>query len=163
MLELDAHAVRAHWLSVAPDLGPLFDQIERVEDWTVDEVPAIAQRIVSFGHSLGATGAAGALESADPLQLLYVLVHMSSSRALRIIQWLDDHHDGLGTRLVEAMLLRDGAAVYAGVPHETLARTLITRLSVFQNKSFFAGIFAPQRLRKIRRAIERYREESGNA
>lgn len=163
MLDLDASAVREHWLSVAPGLGPLFEQIERVEDWTVDNVPAIAGRIVSFGHSISAPGAAGALEDADPLQLLYVLVHMSSSRALRIIQWLDEHHEGLGGRLIEAMLQRDGAAIYAGVPHETLARTLITRLSMFNNKPFFAGIFAPQRLRKISRAIERYRQENGNA
>jgi len=163
VLDLDASAVRQHWLSVAPGLGPLFEQIERVEDWTVDDVPAIAGRIVSFGHSMSAPGVAGALEHADPLQLLYVLVHMSSSRALRIIQWLDENHDGLGARLVEAMLHRDGAAIYAGVPHETLARTLITRLSVFNNKPFFAGIFAPQRLRKISRAIERYRQESGDA
>lgn len=163
MLDLDAPAVRQHWLAIAPGLAPLFEQIERVEDWTVDEVPAIASRIVSFGHSMSSPGAAGALVHADPLQLLYVLVHMSSSRALRIIQWLDEHNDGLGTQLVEAMLHREGAAIYAGVPHETLARTLITRLSVFRNEPFFTGIFAPQRLRRLHRAIERYREERGHA
>ena len=163
MLDLETQSVREHWLAVAPGLGPVFDQIERVEDWTVDNLPAIAARVVAFGKALSVPGGAERLERADPAQLLFVLVHMSTARALLIIQWLDDQHDGLGTRLVQSLLQNNGEVVYAGVPHQTLANALVSRLLLINNTPFFAAAFAPARLRAIGKSIKQYAQEKQDA
>lgn len=163
MLDLEAQSVRKHWLAIAPGLGPVFDHIDRVEDWTVDDVPQIAERIVEFGKRLSRPGAAQRLESADTAQLLFVLVHMSTERALRIIQWLDDNHEGLGTRLIESLLLASGSSVHASIPHQPLAQALVARLKLIQNAPFFVSAFAPERMRRINRSIKQYAQEKGDA
>ena len=163
MLDLDAQSVRKHWLAIAPGLGPVFDQIDRVEDWTVDDVPQIAERVIDFGRRLSEPNAARRLEGVDSVQLLFVLVHMSTERALLIIQWLDDNHEGLGTRVVQGLLQDDGHNIHSTVTYQPLAQALVSRLKLIQNTPFFLTAFAPERMRKISWSIKQYTQEKGNA
>lgn len=158
MLSLSTESVRDHWQQVAPELADLLETIERTEDWTVDTNPDIADRLTRFGLRLSDPAAAVRLAEADKNELLFFLVYISSSKALRIIEWMDHTQDALGTKLLNTLLAQDGAGVFANVADPMLAGTMIQRMRVIQNTPFFQKLLAPSMLDSIHRAIDNYRE-----
>ncbi|MBB3923842.1 hypothetical protein [Xanthomonas arboricola] len=164
MLDLDAEVVMQHWHQAAPGLAELLVRIELTEDWTVDRSPVFADKIVQFGKSLSRPGAVGALQAADRLQLLFFLVYISTSKAVRLLQWLDDEHDGLGSILLNHLLSSEGdAQIRAGIRSEQLVRTLLHRMRILQNQPYFRSVFDPQKLNRVAQAIRQQSEESQNA
>ncbi|KAF1702986.1 type IVB secretion system protein IcmW [Pseudoxanthomonas kaohsiungensis] len=162
MLDLDANTVRQHWLEASPGLAELLDHIERTEDWTVDGSPAIGRRLVELGVALNRPGAARALEALDRDRLLFLLVYISSSKALRLLQWLDNAHAGMGTRLLTA-LLEDGARAVSQLQHEALVQTMIQRLRIIQNTPFLNSVFDPTTLGQLERVIRQHNEDVSHA
>lgn len=159
MLSLSTEGVRDHWQQIAPELADLLVTIEKTEDWTLDSNPDIADRLTQFGLRLSDPAATQRLASADRNELLFFLVYVSSSKALRIIQWMDETQDGMGTKLLNLLLEQDGAGVFAHVADPMLAGTMIQRLRVIQNTPFFQQLLKSSLLDSIVRAIENYRDE----
>jgi len=159
MLSLTPDSVREFWVSQSPELAELLISIERTEDWTVDSHPDIAERLAQLGLLLSDPQATARLEGADKNDLLFFLVYISSSKALRLIKWMDDTHAGLGSRLLSALLEQNGSGVFANVADPMLAGTLIQRLRVIQNSPFFEKLLSPALLDSIVRAIDSYRDE----
>lgn len=163
MLDLDAEVVRQHWRQAAPGLAELLDRIELAEDWTVDGSPVYAEKVVQLGKSLSQPGAVLALEEADRHQLLFFLVYISTSKAVRLLQWLDDEHAGMGSALLDQLIAGDGQRVRSGVQSDQLAQTLVQRMRILQNQPYFRSVFDPQKLGRLAQAIRQHREESNNA
>lgn len=162
MLSLASESVKEYWAATSPELGALFDRIERTEDWTLDSHPDIADRLVQFGLRLANPDMVGKLEDASKDDLIFFLVYISTGKAFRVIQWMDEAQDGLGSRLLGALLERDGAGVFSNVSNTLLAQTMIQRLVVIQNTPFFEQILSPSMLDSIERAINSYTEEKRN-
>lgn len=164
MLDLDGTRVKQHWLEAEPGLAQLFEHIEKIEDWTLDDAPEIGARLIRIGQMLAASDEAPRrLETADRSTLLFFLVYISTPRALRLLQWLDDEHDGMGGRIVSALLERGALPVKMGISHEALVETLVRRLQLLRNTPFFQSVFNAARLNVIERAIRDYSEEVGYA
>ncbi|WP_424948652.1 hypothetical protein [Chromobacterium haemolyticum] len=159
MLSLSNESVHEHWQQLSPDLADLLISIEKTEDWTLDSNPDIAERLARFGLRLSDPNATLRLAEADKNELLFFLVYISSSKAFRLIQWLDESQDGLGSRLLGTLLEQDGAGVFMNVADPMLAGTMIQRLRVVQNTPFFQQLLNPSLLDSLVRAIDNYRDE----
>jgi hypothetical protein len=159
MLEMSAAEVREYWTKTEPGLVELLDRLSRTEDWTLDGVPAIADRLVTLGRQLSTSGHATRLLAANRDTLLFFFVYISTERAFRLIRWLDDQHDMLGSQVLEKLLTPDGRQLVDGLIDSTLADVMVQRLQVLRNTPYFTRLFAPDMLDSIERVIEQYREE----
>lgn len=159
MLDLASENVRSYWAESEPDLVALLDRIGRTEDWTLDTIPAIADRLVALGEQLSRPGSAERLAEASRQSLLFFFAYISTERAFRMIRWLDEHHDQLGSRLLERLLTPEGQGLVAEVVDPTLTGVMVQRLRVLQNTPYFSRLLAPSMLVSIERAIGRYRDE----
>lgn len=160
MLDLATENVRAYWVQAEPDLVALLDRIGRTEDWTLDSVPAIAERLVTIGEQLSRPGNAERMAAANRDTLLFFFAYISTERAFRMIRWLDEQHDNLGSKLLERLLTTDGQALVADVVDPTLTGVMVQRLRVLQNTPYFTRLLAPSMLDSIERALGRYRQEA---
>ena len=159
MLSLSTESVKEHWHKLNPELAELFERIEKTEDWVLDNNPDIADRLASFGLTLSDPAATARLADADKNQLLFFLVYISSSKAFRVIQWMDETQDGMGSRTLQALLAQNGLGVFSNIADPLLAGTMLQRLHVIQNTPYFQQLLAPETLDSIVRAIHLYREE----
>ncbi len=162
MLNLATEEVREYWGRESPELGRLLLDIERTEDWTLDGHPEIGDRLVRLGVKLADPAAVAKLAAADRNDLLFFLVYISSSKAMRLISWMDETQNGMGTRLLAVLLDQDEHGAFFNVVDPLLAGTLVQRLRVIRNTPFFEKILNPSLLDSIMRAIDNYREEKAN-
>jgi len=159
MLDFATESVHRYWQNFSPELGDLFATIERTEDWTLDNHPDIGDRLVHFGLRLADPQATKRLAEADKNSMLFFLVYISTSKAFRLINWMDAAQEGLGTRLLNGLLERDGEGIFANVADPGLAGVMIQRLRVIQNTPYLQKLLHPDLLDDILRAIDSYREE----
>lgn len=159
MLDFSTENVQLYWRNFSPELGDLFTTIEKTEDWTLDNHPDIGERLVHFGLRLADIEATKRLADADKNSLLFFLVYISTSKAFRLVSWMDAAQEGLGTRLLNSLLERNGEGVFANVVDPGLASVMIQRLRVIQNTPYLQKLLHPSMLDDILRAIDTYREE----
>lgn len=162
MLDFSTERVHMHWHKFSPELGALFCTIEKTEDWTLDNHPDIADRLVNFGLRLADPQATKRLAEADNNSMLFFLCYISTSKAFRLINWMDDAQEGLGTRLLNSLLERNGEGIFANVADPSLAGVMIQRLRVIQNTPYLHKLLHPSLLNDILHAIEDYRSEIEN-
>lgn len=159
MLDFATESVHRYWQDLSPELGDLFSTIEKTEDWTLDNHPDIGERLVNFGLRLADPQATKRLAEADKNSMLFFLVYISTSKAFRLISWMDVAQEGLGTRLLNNLLARDGEGIFANVIDPGLAGVMVQRLRVIQNTPYLQKLLHPSLLDDILRAIDTYREE----
>lgn len=163
MLDFATESVHRYWQDFSPELGDLFSTIEKTEDWTLDNHPDIGERLVNFGLRLADPQATKRLAEADKNSMLFFLVYISTSKAFRLISWMDIAQEGLGTRLLNSLLARDGEGIFANVVDPGLAGVMVQRLRVIQNTPYLQKLLHPSLLDDILRAIDTYREEKDEA
>lgn len=159
MLDFSTESVHSYCRDLSPDLGELFSTIERTEDWTLDNHPDIGERLVHFGLRLADPVATKRLAEADKNSMLFFLVYISTSKAFRLVNWMDAAQEGLGTRLLNSLLERNGEGVFGSVVDPGLAGVMIQRLRVIQNTPYLQKLLDPSLLDDILRAIDTYQEE----
>lgn len=153
MLDLSPDGVRGYWLEHAPGVVHLFDEVSKVEPWTLDDEPAIRDRLIRFGQLLATTpGAAQRLESARHNDLLHLLVFINRAKAFALLHWLDEQHDGLGSQIVTALV--DASSQMPD--QEVLHQTLVDGLQMLSNGPFLRSLFDPRRVNGLMRAIHNY-------
>ena len=162
MLDFSTDSVHSYWRNFSPDLGELFSTIEKTEDWTLDNHPDIGERLIHFGLRLADPEATKRLAEADKNSMLFFLVYISTSKAFRLINWMDAAQEGLGTRLLNSLLEKNGEGIFANVADPGLAGVMIQRLRVIQNTPYLQKLLAPELLDGILHAIDSYREEKEN-
>lgn len=139
-LNLRKSLVERFWTAQDPRLARILRWMDSAETWMVDERQDVMQALASLGQRLNKSDPRAIAERFDPL--LDVLAYMSSSRALRVIEWLDRAHEGaISVRLVQKAMQRQ----------DPRAQLLIDRLQAMRSLSLLGQIFSPQR---IGRAIE---------
>lgn len=156
-ISLDTATLVGYWRRFDPELADLVGVMDRAEAWTLDDHPEVAQRLVRLGQRLDGVAQARALAGADRRDALLFLAYISTSRAIRVIQWMDEQ-GGYGSALVER-LLQATSDVDAMVPEAALRQLLARRLHVFNNTPYFCKLFATARLKSLANAIHSYRQE----
>lgn len=163
MLNLEANSVREHWAAVDPSLAALFEAIERTEDWVVDQIPQVAQRLARLSQAMTGPGAVAALERLERGQLLFIMVYLSTAKAVRLLQWMDEQNEGSGASMLNALVSSNGPVLRAGISESALALTLAQRMRVLQNTRFFRSVFDPQVLASLTAVIQQHREDVHHA
>lgn len=159
MLELGSAEVRAFWHKTDPELAALLDRVGRTEDWTLDEVPGVAQRLADLAVQLSIPGNPVKLAGANRCSLAFFFAYIRTDKAFLLIRWLDEHHDQLGSRLLEYILSPVGQEVMADVIDPLTADVMVQRLRVLQNTPYFTQLLAPRALDSVQLAIARYHTE----
>ena len=134
MLDLSTDAIRSYWMENSPELAQLFDELETSESWVIDKFPEIEGRLIRFGKLVSAISDPAVLLRANHDDLLFLLVYISTSKAMRILEWLDEKQ--LGQPIIELLLKEDAQGIYQNVSDQVLAKTLVQRLSVARNTLF---------------------------
>lgn len=158
--DLASDGLLEFWRGFDPALASLIARMDQAEPWTLDQDPAIGERLVGLGRRLTSEHQAIALAGADRESLLLFFAYISTSRALRVIHWMDQL-GGHGVQLVER-LLQQPAEVASVIPLEPLRDLLTHRLRVISNTPYVAKLFAPERLHRLQRAIRQYKEETSH-
>lgn len=152
--DMDPEQVKQHWLERSPGLARLFEEVRKVEPWTLDDEPRIRDRLLRFGDTLSKTpGAAQRLEYARRSDMLVFLVYIPASTAVYLLHQLDERHDGLGSRILTSLL--EAARETPGL--DALAQMLAQRLRLLNNTPFLRQVFDPIRVKGLERAIHQYK------
>lgn len=152
--DLDPEHISRHWQEKSPGLANVFDEMRKVESWTLDDEPQIRERLIRFGNTLGTIpGAAQRLEFARRSDMLVFLVYLRAEVSVYLLHQLDVQFDGLGSRILTALL--EVAEELPG--QETLAETLARQLRLLNNTPFLRQVFDPVRVKALERAINQYK------
>lgn len=160
MLDLSTDAIRSYWMENSPELAQLFDELETSESWVIDKFPEIEGRLIRFGKLVSAISDPAVLLRANHDDLLFLLVYISTSKAMRILEWLDEKQ--LGQPIIELLLKEDAQGIYQNVSDQVLAKTLVQRLSVARNTLFMRELLSPSMMSTILNATLRSAQKRGN-
>ena len=160
MLDLSTDAIRSYWMENSPELAQLFDELETSESWVIDKFPEIEGRLIRFGKLVSAISDPAVLLRANHDDLLFLLVYISTSKAMRILEWLDEKQ--LGQPIIELLLKEDAQGIYQNVSDQVLAKTLVERLSVARNTLFMRELLSPSMMTTILNATLRSAQKRGN-
>jgi hypothetical protein len=160
MLDLSTDAIRSYWMENSPELAQLFDELETSESWVIDKYPEIEGRLIRFGKLVSAISDPAVLLRANHDDLLFLLVYISTSKAMRILEWLDEKQ--LGQPIIELLLKEDAQGIYQNVSDQVLAKTLVQRLSVARNTLFMRELLSPSMMTTILNATLRSAQKRGN-
>lgn len=160
MLDLSTDAIRSYWMENSPELAQLFDELETSESWVIDKYPEIEGRLIRFGKLVSAISDPAVLLRANHDDLLFLLVYISTSKAMRILEWLDEKQ--LGQPIIELLLKEDAQGIYHNVSDQVLAKTLVQRLSVARNTLFMRELLSPSMMTTILNATLRSAQKRGN-
>ena len=160
MLDLSTDAIRSYWKENSPELAQLFDELETSESWVIDKFPEIEGRLIRFGKLVSAISDPAVLLRANHDDLLFLLVYISTSKAMRILEWLDEKQ--LGQPIIELLLKEDAQGIYQNVSDQVLAKTLVQRLSVARNTLFMRELLSPSMMTTILNATLRSAQKRGN-
>lgn len=146
-LNLRKSLVERFWNNHDPRLARILRWMDSTEDWMLDERPDVMQALTSLGQKMSKTEPDALADRFDPL--LDILAYMSSSRALRILEWLDRAHAGaLSLRLVQKAMERPDAR----------AQILIDRLQALRSLSLLGQIFSQQRMGRAIELLEKTKQ-----
>lgn len=131
---LKKSSVNIYWKTQDPRMLKVLSLMETAEPWIVDDVDSVARELVNFGKRLGDARATHL--SSNSNEITTVLTYISSGKALRIINWLDDNFPGLSFFYVmEARGREDWDP----------GRLFLDRLKTLKTLSLLESVFSPSR------------------
>lgn len=136
-LNLRKSLIERFWSEQDPRMARILRWMDNTENWMLDERPDVLQALTALSQSMSKSSPSALVDRFDPL--LDVLAYMSSSRALRIIEWMDrNYQGGISLRLVERALERP----------DPRAQLLIDRLQTLRSLSVLGKIFSRTRINR---------------
>ena len=149
MPDLSREAVNIFWCEYdRRTLYRIVTSMERVEDWTVDDVREIDLAFAVLGKTMEAHPEA---EVEDLGNLIKVLANVHTARALRIMQYLDSVKPGTASRI----LMHAEEATKDKHASDPYAEMFLKRNLVFERLQLLARVFAPERVNLVIRALEK--------
>ena len=138
-LNLRKSIVTEFWRTRDPRMGVVLQWMEGVEDWKMDEEQSFSEALLDLVPIMERTSRQATLDKLDPL--LQVMAYMSSSRAMRLMEWFDEHYQqGLSINLVEQARSK---------PNDPRYQIMLDRLRALQSLSLLGKVFSPARTRLI--------------
>ncbi len=151
MPDLSKHGVHLFWCEYDRRiLYRIVTSMERVEDWTVDDLGDINRGFELLGQLLEDNPDASIAEDDD---LVKLLSHTHIARTLRIMQYMDSVSPGSASKmLMNAEKMKEADAED---PHAAL---FLSRNMVFERLQLIGRVFAPERINLVINALEKENE-----
>lgn len=130
---LKQSSVNIYWKQQDPRLSKVLNLMHSAEPWVVDEIDSVSRELVNFGKRLGDVRA-GQLSNGSS-EVTTVLAYISSSKAMRVFNWLDDTFPGLSFFYVMEARNQDWDP----------GRLLLDRLNTIRTLNLLSSLFAPSR------------------
>lgn len=143
-LDLSPEGVRRQWsqLGVARAIAAM----EAEEPWTVDgkrtsdgrDVEQVVERLATQLSSVS-RAAVGASITEVPTELIDVMGHLHSGRALSMLRWITEANDSAGNQLLRT----------AASQSSEMGVLLLERVTSLERRALLARVFSPQRMAAI--------------
>lgn len=138
-LDLRESVVNEFWRKQDQSMPGALAWMDRIETWTLDNDPGFEQAIAWLTPLLEQTPSEVVKENSA--NFLHVMAYLSSSRALRLLAWLGQHHnDFLTLELVEEARANQ---------NDPPCHLMLDRLRTLQSMALLAQVFSPQRLHML--------------
>lgn len=150
MPDLSSKAVHKFWQDYQdPNIFRVIAFMEGVEEWTLDENPALEAAMQQLGAALEDIGNIDLQQEVDLIELC---ARIKTGRGLRILMCLDTAYPGAAAKvLMNAEETTRSEADTAGI--------FLRRNIVFERLRLLSRVFAPDRFKIVLKALE----ESGYA
>lgn len=144
MLSLKKRMVQEYWQKTDKRMAKILSVMENVEHWVVDDISSCKDKISDFGQKLETAKRDVLSNNAE--KLIHLMGYMSSSKSIRVMNWLDEMHPGLSVHFtMEAKRLS---------PSLKTAALMMDRLSTIKSLSLIGKVFAPNRAKLINELLK---------
>ena len=155
MPDLHTDAINAFWDSYdRRTLYRVIVSLEQVEHWTMDQEVDIEPAFLELGRALDVAGDFDITKHED--QLIRILANTHASRAMRILQAIDQIKPGTASQLL--MYAEESSEDKNNKVGDRYAKLFLRRNLVFERLQLLSRVFSPQRISLILKALE-YRNE----
>lgn len=137
LILLDTY-VQDYWTKKDKRLSRILRVMDNVEFWVMEDEEEFARGINELGRYL-TDATPEALEDGGEL-LITVLAYMSSSKAMRLLNWLEDAHPDVFQKYLKLLSEHD---------RPKAAKLLGSRLRVLQSLDLISKVFNQQRSQRI--------------
>lgn len=151
-LNLRHSVIKDFWNSRDERMGIVLQWMEDMEDmeeWSLDKDPDFSRALEELAGIMERASRQAMLGKLDGL--LNVMAYMSSSRAMRLLEWFDERYqNGLSLELIQQARQQ---------PSDPCHQIMLDRLRALQSLSLLGKIFDPKRVHHI---IQLLRETGGS-
>jgi hypothetical protein len=138
-INLRKSVVEDFWKGRDPRIARILGWMESVEDWMVDDHEAVAGALSRLTQRIGQSNGRTLASRSDAL--LDIMAYMSSTRAMRLLEWLDTRfHNEIALQLVERAGERE---------EDPKAALLLDRLQTLRSLALLGRVFSPSRTRLV--------------
>lgn len=138
LIFLDTY-IKDYWNKKSKRLGRILHTMDQVEYWVMEDEEEFVKGINRLGRKIELAKE----ERIDMVldQIVTVIAYMSSSKAIRLINWLEDNHPEILQKIIFRL-----------PKHEKIkaAKLLSTRLKVLQNLELMSKVFGPDKSNRIK-------------
>lgn len=139
MPNLRQSVIEDFWQRKDPRMARILGWMESMEDWMLDDNEDVASSIFALANTLEKVSGKEVVTNAD--DLLKAMAYMSSPRALRLMNWLEEHFpQGVTVSLTKHARENED---------DETAALLLDRLNTLNRLSLLSKIFAPHRTKMI--------------
>lgn len=148
MPDMSLDAVHRFWHDYDKrTLYRIVTSMEGIEAWAADQDPAIEQGLIHLGNNLEGLSD---FEITDEAVLIKILANTRSSRALRLMQFLDVLKPGTASKL----LIYAEEQTKDAANKNRYAELFLKRNLAFERLQLLARVFAPERINLVLKALE---------
>ncbi|MFZ6733213.1 hypothetical protein ACO0LG_14900 [Undibacterium sp. Ji42W] len=156
MVDLTSEGLQTYWSDVSPGAPYIIGAMDATEDWVLSSEAPLDDELAALVASMPAM-LAQAVQSGQKTtfinDLLVVLAYLHSSRALRLVYWLET-----GFPEIEFNFLHEAQNLYerGGVTaiDRVAFKLMMDRLRFARKTALLQTVFAPERLAAVKAAIE---------
>ena len=151
-LTLREPLLRAHWQATDPGLDQALSAMDRTETWVLDGDLDVAEALYAWTRRLHVADPQRLLHHLD--DLLDLMAYLSSSRAMRLLQFFDEH---CGPMWADALLKKARERVAATLDGTLMVdsggQVMMDRLATLDAMALVGRLFAPERLQAVRAVL----------
>lgn len=157
MIDLTTSGLEDYWGEVAPSAPFIVASMDAVEDWVVDRNGVVDADLNSLVTELPGMlaqvleGGSQGQKAEFVADMVVVLAYLRSSKALRLIHWLETEFPGFDFLREARQLYEEGGVT--GMDRVAY-KLLMDRLRFASKTALLQTVFSPERLLAVRNAIE---------
>lgn len=144
-LNLRKSVVTDFWKTRDPRMSEILRAMAANEHWHMDSRDRVAQALVGLGQHLE-HASHQAMSRRESLEaMIRLMAYLSSPRAMRLLEWINDKHGSLAVELVKT----------ASEMNDTCGDLLIERIQTIRSLALLTVIFSYENIRQVRRTLEK--------
>ena len=155
MVDLSIEGVHRFWYEYDKrTLYRIVTSMEGIEEWAADLSPDVNEAIKKLGVAMD--NVKEDFDFKDEAEVVKIIANIRSSRAIRIMQYLDTVQPGAASKLL--MYAEDNTK--EGETKDKYADLFLKRNLAFERLQLLGRVFAPERINLVLKALEVLDEEN---